>query len=64
MRITREHVLPQLQDIRFIYFDLDDTLIDHKKAQDRAMVDVWTQYEPLQKVNPGQLTTVYGEVNN
>ncbi|MCH8566662.1 MAG: YjjG family noncanonical pyrimidine nucleotidase [Balneolales bacterium] len=28
----------------FIYFDLDDTLLDHKSAQDKALSYVYTQY--------------------
>ena len=57
--------IPDFSGVAFIYFDLDDTLIDHKTAQERAMVDIWTFYPELQAVvEPGQLTSVYAGVNN
>ncbi len=31
---------PSIENIRFVYFDLDDTLLDHKKAQIQALTDV------------------------
>lgn len=45
-------VTPDFSAIAFIYFDLDDTLIDHKKAQKRALVDVWSQHPVLQGIEP------------
>lgn len=33
-------------DIHFIYFDLDDTLLDHKRAERRALGDVYARYQP------------------
>ncbi len=53
-----------MSGIRFIYFDLDDTLIDHKKAQDRALADLWTRYPELQSSGPEVLISVYAGVNN
>lgn len=64
MGIFNRQMSPELENITFIYFDLDDTLIDHKNAQYRALVDVWTQYEPLQKIAPDLFVTVYSETNN
>ncbi len=57
-------VTPDFSSTSFIYFDLDDTLIDHKKAQDRAMVDVWTQYPLLQKVEPLVFASEYAASNH
>ena len=53
-----------LDGISFIYFDLDDTLIDHKKAQNRALVDLWTRFAGLQSVQPEVLVSVYAQINN
>jgi len=55
---------PSFNDITFIYFDLDDTLIDHKKAQKRALLDVWTQFPQFQDGDPIHLTETYARYNN
>ena len=34
-----------MKDIQFVYFDLDDTLLDHKKAQHHALEDVYTHFD-------------------
>ena len=34
-----------LKDIQFIYFDIDDTLLDHKSAQEDALVDVFHRFQ-------------------
>ena len=57
-------VTPDFNTISFIFFDLDDTLIDHKKAQDRALVDVWTQYPQLQQIEPLEFAAEYGASNH
>ena len=33
-----------MNDFDFVYFDIDDTLLDHKKAQDNALTDVHASY--------------------
>ncbi len=63
MDTQAQPVAPDFQSVKFIYFDLDDTLIDHKTAQDRALVDVWTQYPELQQVEPLVLASQYAESN-
>ena len=32
-------------DIQFVYFDIDDTLLDHKAAQESALVDVYNRFQ-------------------
>ena len=54
---------PDFSRIAFVYFDLDDTLIDHKNAQQKAMVDLWTHFPSLQQITPQQLATVFAETN-
>lgn len=52
-------------NLKFIYFDLDDTLLDHKSAQEAALKDVYLHY-PLfkeQNVDYNQFKQVYGKVN-
>ncbi len=49
--------------IQCVFFDLDDTLIDHRKAQERALVDVWTQYPELQVVEPLVFAQEYAASN-
>jgi len=34
-----------LKDIQFVYFDIDDTLLDHKTAQEHALVDVYNRFQ-------------------
>ena len=54
---------PDFSGVAFIYFDLDDTLIDHKTAQDRGLLDLWSQYPQLQDTDPNTFTKVYADVN-
>ncbi len=63
MNSIPEPVAPDFSSVRFIYFDLDDTLIDHKNAQDRALVDVWTRYPLLQQLDPLVFSNGYAETN-
>ncbi len=51
-------------EVSFIFFDLDDTLIDHKKAQKRALMDLWSHFPQLQMVSPEAFAAAYAEVNN
>lgn len=32
-------------DIQFVYFDIDDTLLDHKSAQENSLVDVYHRFQ-------------------
>ncbi len=56
-------VRPDFTKVRYVFFDLDDTLIDHKRAQERALVDVWTQYTELQQVDPLELASQFARIN-
>ncbi|MDG5767301.1 YjjG family noncanonical pyrimidine nucleotidase [Balneolales bacterium ANBcel1] len=55
---------PDFSKVAFIYFDLDDTLIDHKMAQNRGLEDLWADYPELQEIDPKKFTSVFAEVNN
>ena len=49
---------------RFVYFDLDDTLLDHREAERRALADLHTHYaEPLAAHDPAAVHAVYREHN-
>lgn len=48
---------------KFIYFDLDDTLLDHKSAEKAALADLYDCYIELQSVQPDRLIDVYQGVN-
>lgn len=39
-RETTHDLQPALQDVAFIYFDVDDTLLDHRQAERNALADV------------------------
>lgn len=47
----------------FIYFDLDDTLLDHKKAEKTALLETKKTYEILSEVSSEKLTSTYHEIN-
>lgn len=36
-----------LSDVRFVYFDLDDTLLDHQHAERQALADVRDRYRAI-----------------
>ncbi|MEX0681448.1 MAG: HAD family hydrolase [Balneolales bacterium] len=62
--LTTANSTTDFSRVKYIYFDLDDTLINHKKAQQQALVDVWSQFPLLQQIKPEKLITVYGRVND
>lgn len=47
--------------LRYIYFDIDDTLLDHRSAEKRALQCVHLQFEELSHVD---LTTLQSEYHN
>lgn len=49
---------------KFIYFDLDDTLLDHKSAEKAALSDVHDSFDIFENTDLKQLTDVYHEVNS
>lgn len=47
----------------FIYFDLDDTLLDHLGAERKAQLEVWHTFPELQKVSPERWVEMYSTNN-
>jgi len=41
---TGLHIPPSPMDIEFVYFDIDDTLLDHQQAEREALADVRDRY--------------------
>ncbi len=56
--------IPDFSNVRFIYFDLDDTLIDHVNAQNRAIEEVWGRFPVLQHTDPPVFASEYAKTNN
>lgn len=52
-----------MTDIRFVYFDLDDTLLDHQLAQHRALSDLHGMMPALGSVSLQRVHSTYREVN-
>ena len=48
---------------KFIYFDLDDTLLDHKRAEAAALNDVHTRFDIFEDIKAQKLIDIYGTVN-
>ncbi len=53
----------QKEFIRYIYFDLDDTLLNHKKAEQNGLRDIYDKIPALQVVSVDQLLRVYAQIN-
>lgn len=51
------------EDIRFIYFDLDDTLLDHKAAEKASLLYCHRQLPMFQEVDVDQLVSAYRTLN-
>lgn len=49
---------------RFIYFDLDDTLLDHKAAEASGLRDVHRHFSMFDDSDPQALIDTYHEVNS
>lgn len=49
---------------KFIYFDLDDTLLDHKSAEASALKDVLHHFSLFNGIAHKQLVDVYHDVNS
>ncbi|MDI6401671.1 YjjG family noncanonical pyrimidine nucleotidase [Balneolaceae bacterium ANBcel3] len=53
------------KEIKSIFFDLDDTLIDHKKAQNKAIMDMWSHFPAVQHLaDPKVFAQAYAGVND
>ena len=48
----------------FIYFDIDDTLLDHMHAQQNALSDAYNHYEALQAAGLEDFQNTYKEINS
>ncbi|MDR9417867.1 HAD family hydrolase [Gracilimonas sp.] len=48
---------------KFIYFDLDDTLLDHKKAEQAGLRDVYAHFDMFDGIAEEQLLTTYHKIN-
>lgn len=56
--------MDELLGYRFIYFDLDDTLLNHKAAEASGLKDVYENFEFFQKTTPEKLIDEYHVVNS
>lgn len=48
---------------KFIYFDLDDTLLDHKKAEQNGLKDVHNHFEEFNDISLDSLISTYHNIN-
>ncbi len=49
---------------KFIYFDLDDTLLDHKSAERQALADIHEYFDCFTESSLDELIEVYHRVNS
>ena len=49
---------------KFIYFDLDDTLLDHRQAERSALGDVYKHFDLFEDRTAERLVNVYQQVNS
>ncbi len=49
---------------RYIYFDLDDTLLNHKAAEKSGLLDVHEHFNLFENIKPQDLIDVYHKVNS
>jgi putative hydrolase of the HAD superfamily len=47
----------------FIYFDLDDTLLNHRDAQRKALLDVHDHFAFFSNIETEQFVEIYNEIN-
>ncbi len=50
--------------IQFVYFDLDDTLLDHRRAQNLALEDLYDSVRELRGHTIEEVKATYQEVNS
>lgn len=62
---TDAYLCPKNHDLKysFIYFDLDDTLLDHKHAERNALFDTWSHFNLEHKCTVDQLQHTYHQIN-
>jgi len=49
---------------KYIFFDLDDTLLNHKAAEQSGLQDVYRQFDFFAEINPQELIDEYHKVNS
>lgn len=50
-------------DVDFVFFDLDDTLLDHRHAEALALADLREESDALRQIEPGIVSGTYRRVN-
>ena len=53
-----------LLSYEFIYFDLDDTLLDHKSAEAAGLQDIHAHFDLFNNITAEELIDVYHQVNS
>lgn len=48
---------------KYIYFDLDDTLLDHQHAEREALKELYEHVELLKEIDPDALIDTYHKIN-
>lgn len=48
---------------KFIYFDLDDTLLDHKQAEKNALHDIHQHFDLFEPTSADEVVDTYKEIN-
>ncbi|MBO6620490.1 MAG: HAD-IA family hydrolase [Balneola sp.] len=48
---------------KFIYFDLDDTLLDHKKAEQNGLKDIHSHFTEFNDISLDELLSTYHKIN-
>lgn len=48
---------------KFVYFDLDDTLLNHRKAEKLALGEIWNEFSLNKLVTLEQLQETYHQIN-
>ena len=61
--IFSTYIFPLLS-YEFIYFDLDDTLLDHKSAEAAGLKDVHAHFDLFEDISAGELIDIYHQVNS
>lgn len=50
--------------VKFVYFDLDGTLLDHKRAEQHALHDIYHHFDLFNGTDANQLVQVYQAINS
>ena len=48
---------------KFVYFDLDDTLLNHKKAEEKGLSDIYEHFDVFSSIELEELVSVYHKIN-